>query len=206
MYLFLDFETTGLDPLVDRILEAAWVPTHSTTATDGTIESALATPSIVAWDLLEGNAFVANMHETSGLTDDLRYGQTLEVSDIEDRILETMHEWSTSHESCPDDQTWYLAGASVHFDLAFIKSWMPRLAAKLSHRVFDTSTLKAFFSIFLELPSGIANDAPHRAANDVLEVLEFTQFYMIMMGKAADVMYDRATEAELQAMVSGETE
>ena len=206
MYLFLDLETTGLAPTIDKILEVAWVPAHTNFSTSNSIESNGVTPSILAWDLLEADRFVTDMHEKSGLIDDLQHGPTYELSYVEDRVLETMREWEIEHVNCGDDKTWYLAGASVHFDLGFIRVLMPRLAAKLSHRVFDTSTLKAFFSLFITQPTELVNERPHRAENDVLEVVEIAQFYSIMMTKASKAMVAIQVESELQGIITEGTD
>ena len=181
MLLWLDLETTGLDPQLDSILEVACIITHENLKalytftredvehTADIIDSAVITPTVDAFCRLRENGYVLAMHEKSGLAADLMNPNTPELHDVEDLILYTIET------GMPDSEPLYLAGASVHFDLAFIRVWMPRLAMRLSHRVYDTSTLKAFFGEFVE--HNIVNAGKHRAKNDVEECLAIARFY-----------------------------
>lgn len=176
MFLFLDLETTGLDPQKDEILEVAWLPTDSSIQTwFGThTESTLITPTQATFDKIASNHFVSSMHEESGLFMDLKdaemeTGLSLKLEDAEDQILDTIKTHSNG-------DSWFLAGASVHFDLAFITNYMPRLRAKLEHRVHDTSTLKSLFAPNgVDLYNGYQNTNAHRAANDVDETVHLAR-------------------------------
>jgi oligoribonuclease len=173
MLLFLDLETTGLDPNRDHMLEVAWTLTHQNLDEHQVgVREALVTPTTLEiWDRIEANSIVFQMHTQSELYHDLQYSQTtLLLDDIEDQILADVNN------SVGTDRPVHLAGASVHFDKGFIHHWMPRLDQRLSHRIFDTSTLKAFFDS-LQIHHDVHNPRPHRAANDVREVLEISRFY-----------------------------
>ena len=63
-----------------------------------------------------------------------------------------------------------LAGRSVHFDLGFLRVHMPRVAARLSHRVLDVSAVELFCRSqgMSKLPKALG----HRAKDDVLESME----------------------------------
>ena len=170
MLLWLDLETTGLDPQLDSILEVAYTFTRENLepAYDR-IDSVVITPTVDALSRLKENSYVLAMHEKSGLAADLMTPSTYELGVIENLICYNIEAIVSKSDSV------YLAGASVHFDLAFIRVWMPRLAAQLSHRVYDTSTLKAFFGEFVE--HNIVNAGKHRAKNDVEECLAIARFY-----------------------------
>jgi oligoribonuclease len=205
MYLWLDLETTGLQPTVDRIIEAAWIPSHTSMFTArNQIEESVINPGILGWDLINASQFITDMHEKTGLLDDIRQGSYSELAEVELRIMETMAEWENEHVGCFDDPIWYLAGASVHFDLAFLRVHIPNLAARLSHRVFDTSTLKAFMAPFLAIPDSFVNENQHRAAHDVLEVITVARYYWENMVEATDIMRQVERELELQQIIEEE--
>lgn len=138
--------------------------------------------AVVTNHLKDVNPSVYRMHKESGLLADIDNPDVTKsyLSEIENEILADMRA-----ASLPEPQ-WFLAGASVHFDLGFIRTRMPKLAAKLSHRVYDTSTLKAFFDS-LKTDTGyreIRNEEPHRAAADVREVLTIARFLRDYANKA----------------------
>jgi oligoribonuclease len=184
--LWLDIETTGLDPINDKILEVAWTISHSNlTNNDRKIRSSVVSTDTDGFARLKQNSFVLAMHEKTGLAAELVGEYTLPLDLIETMILKDMAEWNTQH-AVYEPEPWFLAGASVHFDLAFVRTWMPSLAAQLSHRVYDTSTLKAFLNEFIVVKS--VNTGQHRAANDVDEVLGYARAARNAMILASDMM------------------
>ncbi len=170
--LWLDLETTGLDPQKDFILEVAYYgsddklrPLHPAER----IVNHVSQPVDGMWARLAENNYVTKMHTTSGLIEDLDRLGNFPLSMVENEIVNYL-------ESHTNGEAWMLAGASVHFDLALIRVHMPRLASYLSHRVYDTSTLKTFFES-LGVEHGVINEGQHRAFNDVAEVLEIARRY-----------------------------
>ena len=186
--LWLDLETTGTDPSGDYILEVAWTITDSLLRNDGrAIRSYVIEVGSEAFYRLKNNDFVTAMHTKSGLYNEIVDDEFIFPLDlVEKMILEDIAEWEVTH--AKEDGPWFLAGASVHFDLGFIRGHMPTLAAQLSHRVYDTSTLKAFFHEFFAIK--IVNTAPHRAAADVQEVLTYAQTARNVMVETKKVMTD----------------
>lgn len=170
--LWLDLETTGLDPNDDHILEVAWQLT--TTALDelSPLRTHVIQPNGMTFGKLELTPFVKNMHIASGLYEDLRYPKKITFRlDVVERLIAL----DIVEHVRPDDDV-QLAGASVHFDKAFLASWMPSVNERLYHRVYDTSTLKTFFDE-LGVEHGVENEGQHRAANDVREVLAVARRY-----------------------------
>lgn len=180
MLLWLDLETTGLNPTTDHILEVSYLATSQDTFTfynprqdkiidndfSALIENHLIEPNFATLQQIEEDQFINDMHTKTGLLDDLKFEQTTILKSAEYHILEHI---ANARDQLDDHGALYLAGASVHFDLAFIRHHMPTLASKLSHRVYDTSTLKAFFDGLLDYE--IPNLNPHRATYDVMECL-----------------------------------
>jgi len=136
MQLWIDLETTGLDPDDDRIIEVGWMLTDHHEIVEPA-QSVIITPDKMAWELMQQDLFVQTMHTENGLIKDMESFGTIMVEDAEDQILELLDKH--------DIETAILSGASVHFDRGFIKNWMWRLDQRLSHRHFDVSTLRMFF-------------------------------------------------------------
>lgn len=186
MLLWLDLETTGLDPREDHILEIAWTLTYSdlTSMTPYGILSTAVKTDIALFDA-RANDYVREMHTKTGLIERIQ-GEDAITRSMAERDLIGVLEKALA----VVDEPIYLAGASVHFDLAFLKFWMPALAKMLSHRVYDTSTLKAFFGDFVAIPTELANPNQHSAASDVEEVLAVARHYRQQMQIAQDIVIE----------------
>lgn len=76
------------------------------------------------------------MHTKNGLWEACRNGELPNFLELEELI------WRAVPETPKGEHLPVLAGSSVHFDLAFMKSAMPRAAARFSHRVLDVSAIK----------------------------------------------------------------
>ena len=137
MYLWIDLETTGLDPDNDRVIEVGWFLSERNEMVTQP-QSVLITPDKIAWELMQQDLFVQTMHTQNDLLKDMEAFGTILVEDVEDQILEDL--------SRHPDEIIILSGASVHFDRGFIRNWMPRLDRKLIHRHLDVSTLRMFFN------------------------------------------------------------
>lgn len=172
-YLWLDLETTGLDPVNDRILEVAWAfEPKSSLGHGGTIYSTLVGSVCNRLDPV-----VEEMHTESGLLSELAVGGWPKVWEAEEYILTTIHNLNKP----------ILAGASVHFDRSFLRVHMPRLEARLHHRHFDTSTLKMFFdSVGVpRLPEDWTRK--HRAAADIKNCLAVVRHYRSFTRNESDL-------------------
>jgi oligoribonuclease len=161
MYLWIDLETTGLDPDNDRIIEVGWFLSERTRQiTDE--QSVLITPDKIAWELMQQDLFVQTMHTQNELLSDMERFGSIMPEDAEDQILEDLAKY--------EDELFILAGSSVHFDRGFIRNWMPRLDRKLMHRHMDVSTIKLFLQ---DLDYGFyverQHETKHRAMSDVVD-------------------------------------
>jgi len=165
-FLWLDLETTGLNPSKCRILE--WSVVLANDGIDGDMAPVVAKHGVInqrgeEW-LAEMDPFVTAMHTRNGLIAECQAGHGFELSAAEDMLIEIAGAVSTEPRSV------VLAGSTVAFDQGFLRAHMPRLAKLLSHRCFDVSTLKMADRAWADQPFKKAE--AHRAMPDVLESLE----------------------------------
>lgn len=169
MFLFLDFETTGLSGTRDTVAEAALRLVDERTLRELDRVSVTVHVPQSRWD--ECNPKVLAMHRKSGLiARSLASPYTL--ADAERLLIEVV----LRH----DHKYRVLAGSSIHFDRRFIEFQMPELYALLFYRQFDVSSLyPLFFNIdgFPTHPVVKDEDKPHEADKDVEASINITRYY-----------------------------
>lgn len=131
--IWLDLETTGLDPQKNKILE---VSVSEADFLDPFNVKHIYHANLYfpkdAWPKLD--PFILNMHTGNGLLTECVFGTDLSV--VECDLLDLIPE-AQDKEERP-----ILAGSTISFDHGFIKVHMPKLAARLSHRHYDVSAFK----------------------------------------------------------------
>lgn len=154
--VFVDLETTGLDPRRHGIVEIAMV------ITTPDLEEIYAFTDVVMWHgewSLEARA----MHEASGLLDE----EAATMAEAEPVILRRLDQ----HGFAPG--TALLAGSSVHFDRGFINAHMPAFAARLHYRHFDVSMIREAIRRWVDPDFDRDRPEPkHRAYPDVLASID----------------------------------
>lgn len=189
--LWLDLETTGLDPRRCGIIEAAWFETpldRIPACFDPAIHHLAVSPvrgpaeGETLWEAPARAMHMANGLARAVLRPEV-YRTFLAMSEDKDRPIYT----STGAPDLPTapeafDQvaatmtsgdTYYLAGNSIHFDRAFLAELAPLFLRKLSHRLLD---IRSLMLVCKALGRPLAEPAKaHRAADDILQSFRWYQ-------------------------------
>ncbi|HET8957981.1 MAG TPA: oligoribonuclease [Microcella sp.] len=167
--VWIDCEMTGLDLSVDELVEVAVVITDYELEPVHPGFSIVIAPSPTA--LANMGDFVREMHETSGLLDELALGA--ELADAEKAVLDYIVEHVPTAGSAP------LAGNTIGTDRAFLQRFMPSVDAHLHYRSVDVSSIKElsrrwFPRVYFNAP---AKHGGHRALADILESIRELAYY-----------------------------
>ena len=193
MYLWIDIETTGLDPEKDYIMEIAWFVTDNQLMklTEGKTSMVSHDLSLIA-NRLTMNPFVLEMHQTSGLYENYIWahegqGNMLLIEDLEEQILQSIEVVNNGW-----DETVMLAGASVHFDRGFLVRDMPRLFDMLSHRQLDTSSIRLMMKACgVDYMSVVKDRVAHRALDDIESTYDMAEQYFKYVREAIPTYIER---------------
>lgn len=158
--IFLDIETTGLDPVRDMILEVAALRVDVNTFEPADGFQAVISPQKSGVKMPQPDEYVTAMHTANGLFKDIATGGGYSFSEVYSGLKAWLEKQGA------DKHT--LAGDSVHFDLGFLKVEMPHVAALFSHRLFDVSTFRVGRALRGLPPCDIVGATQHRAAADVM--------------------------------------
>ena len=167
--VWIDLEMTGLDPDRHVIVEvAALVTDAELNILDEGIDLVIHASDD---ELAEMDDFVTNMHDSSGLTEQIK-ASTVTLEEAEEAVLEFVEK------HCADIRP-PLAGNSIATDRTFIRAYMPRLDERLHYRMIDVSTIKEltrrwFPKAYYNQPDkGLA----HRALADIVESIRELDYY-----------------------------
>jgi oligoribonuclease len=158
MLLWVDTETTGLDPDKDALLEVALV------VTTNTLEVCWEDSWVLPFE--QGNIaidpYVQKMHEKNGLWKACLNQHSGHPADVQHEIIREARVWT-------EPGTVPMCGSTIGFDRAFLKKHMPDLEKHFHYRNLDVSS---FGELAMRLyPEAYANrpkaDGNHRALSDV---------------------------------------
>ena len=165
--LWLDLETTGLDPKEHSILEVAAI------LTDGRLQEISRYESVihqVSPALDKMSPWCLATHSDSGLIEEVRKSGTSEL-----RAEEELLAFITRHVQA--DDTLLLAGSSIHFDRSFIKERWQELDRRLHYRMLDVSSFKEAYRLYHSFELA-PSKARHRAMKDIEGAISAFSSYM----------------------------
>lgn len=166
--IFLDLETTGLDPALGMILEvAACAVSPTLEPTSGF--AAVISPRRSGLSLPPMDSVVIEMHQKNGLFAAL----DVEGHDFAN-VYGGLREWLETQGPGPHT----LAGDSVHFDYRWLLNEMPHVAKMFSHRLLDVSAFRVARELRGLPPCDIVGPAAHRAQADVLASIAKARWHL----------------------------
>lgn len=168
--LFLDFETTGLNPKVDRILECGVVLYDLAQKLELHRQSWLVDDDMgpIRAQHCPMDKYVHEMHTKSGLfkAHDDSDDYFTHPYEVEEEIFDAFN----LHNIGPGQAV--LAGYSVHTDRRYIEEKMPALHRYLSHRHIDVSVLRELDKVWNPPPADAPKTEPaHRSLADCEQAL-----------------------------------
>ena len=183
MSVWVDTETTGLDPERGDLLEVALVVTDddlAEVAATASVVQPIAPMSAVAW-MKSLSPIIQEMHGKNGLFDEIMDGHSAHLHVVEDALCAWVG--AAAKERLFDLKKTPLAGSTVGFDRAWLRRHMPRLEALFSYRSIDVSSFTEIArrwapAIYDGKPRAKPEEIVHRALPDVLrESIAILRYY-----------------------------
>lgn len=164
---------TGLDLTQDALIEIGVLVTDSDLNILGEgVELVIKPGSEAPAGALENmNSYVRNMHESSGLLEDLEHG--VSMHEAQEEVLKYVKKY------VPVAGKAQLGGNSVGMDKRFLERDMPDLMKHLHYRVIDVSTIKELAARWYP---AARHNAPvktgnHRALGDIKDSIDELKYY-----------------------------
>lgn len=167
--VWIDMEMSGLDPLKNKVLEAAAI------ITDKNLN--VLAESVSPWIVRQTSQLLESMdqwntthHKKSGLWDACLESEH-SVSEIEAMVLDFIKPYTVEGKNI-------LCGNSIAQDRAFMAHHMPNLSSYLHYRMIDVSSVKEIVTRWYpEGPKAPEKNNNHRALDDIRESIEELRFY-----------------------------
>lgn len=168
--VWIDCEMTGLELSSDALIEIAVLVTDGDLEIlDDGLDIVIGCPADVLDSMIP---FVAQMHETSGLTVEVR-NSAVTIAEAEKLVLAYIQRFVPEPRSAP------LCGNSIATDRGFIARDMPELDGFLHYRMIDVSSVKEltrrwYPRVYFGQP---AKGLAHRALADIGESVRELRYY-----------------------------
>jgi len=132
LWIWLDLETTGIDPATGQILEVGVIVTTPQLEEKGRYTAVVAAPGYT--ERRDVDEYVVRMHARSGLDRDLLSAERSSAkvcAELRAKLAGLVRQGHNLK----------LAGWSVHFDRAWLQHHWPHVAALCSHQLVDVSAI-----------------------------------------------------------------
>lgn len=172
-YVFVDLETTGLDPNTCDILEVGILVVDKRFNTLATFQEV----AFFDFDKHRGSIpqVVQEMHHLNGLWDECKNSQrSLRQVELDALSFLEGGEWMNER----------LSGSTINFDRSFLARHMPQLHEAFHYRNYDVSTLKGLFEKYDWPKPNPAADTEHRALPDCYDSMVYLRGYTQKINQA----------------------
>lgn len=177
--VFVDIETSGLDPQTEALLEVGIAVTDVDLNIMDSGSWVLGLAMARASDLWDPH--VQKMHLSNGLINECA-SSTLTLAAAERGILSFLYHVGKSAK-------FPMCGSSVHFDRAWLKLHMPVVEEWFHYRNLDISSIKTAVNLWTPQKARRSNgDAVHRALPDLVETIGEFSYYRELLFRQHEPM------------------
>lgn len=182
-FCWIDLEMTGLDPTVDRIVEAAVIVTDKELNVLFEWETAVFQEQEVLDNM---NDWCKHHHAESGLLERIPSGIGVDALDDQLAAIVKTHFKKTNPV--------VICGNSIAQDRKFIDQYLPKFSARLHYRMLDVSSFKIVYREMLGREFKKQNT--HRALDDIKESIAELKYYMSAIDPSGLALIDNTPKTE----------
>lgn len=174
--VFVDIETTGLDPAEDLILEVGIVVVNLDLEEIDSIEVQIWEDAQYdsVWKALAATSFPVRTHTENGLLEACLGDEALSIADADKALVDFL-----VTNQCENEP---MCGSSVGFDRSFLSEYLPATHDLFHYRNIDISSLKELCKrynpdLFERMGEQTVQQKFHRAIPDIEDSINEFRFY-----------------------------